>query len=77
MHMPTKHSVEEEPKDDGSTSEKLVVEFTNGSLQQLRDLAAHFNIKDQDPYEAMMFAISVLEKIKENNEKKNAGNAEF
>ena len=67
--MPTKHTIEEEAKDDGSTREKLVVEFSNGSLEQLRDLAAFFNIPDNDPYEAIMLAIGFLEKIKENNRK--------
>lgn len=67
--MPTKHTIEEEAKDDGSTREKLVVEFSNGSLDQLRDLANFFKIKETDPYEAIMLAIGFLEKIKENNEK--------
>jgi len=68
--MPTQSHIEEESKDDGSTREKLVVEFSNGSLQQLRDLAEFFNIKDNDPYETINLAIGFLEKIKENNDKK-------
>jgi ribosomal protein S15P/S13E len=67
--MPTQSHIEEEPKDDGSTREKLVVEFSNGSLQQLRDLAEFFKIKNKDPYETINLAIGFLEKIKENNQK--------
>jgi len=67
--MPTKHSIEEEAKDDGSTHEKLVVEFSNGSLEQLRDLASFFKIENDDPYETITLAIGFLEKIKENNHK--------
>ncbi len=67
--MPTQSHIEKEPKDDGSTREKLVVEFSNGSLQQLRDLAEFFKIENKDPYETINLAIGFLERIKENNQK--------
>lgn len=67
--MPTQSHLEEEPKDDGSTREKLIVEFSNGSLQQLRDLAEFFKIENKDPYETINLAIGFLEKIKENNQR--------
>ncbi|HSX28288.1 MAG TPA: hypothetical protein VLF60_02455 [Candidatus Saccharimonadales bacterium] len=67
--MPTQSHIEEESKDDGSTRQKLVVEFSNGSLQQLRDLAEFFKIEGKDPYETINLAIGFLEKIKENSEK--------
>lgn len=67
--MPTKHSLQEEAKDDGSTREKLVVEFNNGSLEQLRDLAKFFGVPNKDPYEVLIFAIGFLEKIKESDSK--------
>ena len=67
--MPSKSHIEQEAKDDGTTAEKLVVEFSNGSLQQLRDLANFFKVKEADPYETINLAIGVLEKIKENNQK--------
>lgn len=70
--MPTQHAIRQEPKDDGSTREKLEVEFSNGSLEQLRDLAVYFKVPNNDPYEAVMFAIGVLEKIKEDNAKKHS-----
>ncbi|HUC89657.1 MAG TPA: hypothetical protein VMR45_02560 [Patescibacteria group bacterium] len=73
--MPTQSHIEEESKDDGSTREKLVVEFSNGSLQQLRDLAEFFKIENEDPYETINLAIGFLEKIKENNQKLK-GNSE-
>lgn len=63
-YMPTSSQLEEVPKDDGSTIEKLHVEFTNGSLEQLRDLAKFFDIKG-DPSEVIKLAISVLQNAKD------------
>ncbi len=69
--MPTESHIEETPKDDGTVSEKLVVEFSNGSLQQLRDLGAFLKIQSEDPYEVIKYAIGILENVKESNEKKH------
>lgn len=55
------------PKDDGSTAEKLVVEFTNGSLQQLRELGDFFDVRNDDPYKVIEMAIGLLESIKQRN----------
>lgn len=65
--MPTQSHIEEAKTGDGSTSEKLVVEFTNGSLQQLRELKDFFDIQDDDPYKVIEFAIGLLESIKQSN----------
>ncbi len=69
MNMPTQSHIEETPKDDGTVSKKLIVEFSNGSLEQLRNLATFFAVKDNDPYQTIIFAISVLETVKENRQK--------
>lgn len=69
--MPAQSHVEEVPNDDGSTSEKLVVEFTNGSLQQLRELGEFFDIKSKDPYKVIEMGIGLLESIKERNAKES------
>ena len=58
--MPTKSHLEKTAKDDSTVSEKLVVEFSNGSLEQLRDLGKFFKIKSTDPYEVITLAIGVL-----------------
>ena len=63
--MPTESHIEGTTKDDGTQAEKLVVEFSNGSLQQLRELAAAFDIEDDDPYKALELAIGLLESIKD------------
>jgi hypothetical protein len=62
--MPTKSEFEEVPKEDGSTSKKLHVEFTNGSLEQLEDLAKFFDVKG-DPSEVVKLAISFLQNVKD------------
>lgn len=62
--MPTASQLDEVPKDDGSTVERLNMEFTNGSLQQLRDLAGYFDVKG-DPSEVVKLAISLLQNIKD------------
>jgi hypothetical protein len=65
MDMPTSAQLEEVPAEDGSTSEKLHVEFTNGSLQQLRELGAFFDVKSDDPSEVVKLAISFLQNLKD------------
>lgn len=62
--MPTQGHLEETPKEDGTTSEKLSVEFTNGSLKQLRELGEFFEIKG-DPSEVVKLAISFLQNLKD------------
>jgi len=63
MDMPTKSEIEEVPKEDGSTSKKLHVEFTNGSLEQLQDLAEFF--KTSSPSEIIELGISFMQNIKD------------
>jgi hypothetical protein len=63
--MPTSSQLEEISKDDGSTIEKLHVEFSNGSLKQLRDLADFFDVDKHDPSEALKLAISFLQNVKD------------
>jgi len=72
MSMPTQSHIEETAKDDGTVSKKLVVEFSNGSLDQLKDIAKFLKIPNEDPYMAITFAIGFLEKIKEDNKNKKA-----
>lgn len=66
--MPADAHIEETTKDDGTTIEKLHIEFTNGSLKQLRDLGKFFEVKDQDPSEVVQLAISFLQNIKDKTE---------
>lgn len=68
--MPTKAELEEVPKEDGSTSKKLHVEFTNGSLDQLETLALFFHVNG-GPSEVIQLAISFLQNIKDRNEKES------
>lgn len=63
--MPTQSHIEETPKEDGTTTEKLHVEFTNGSLQQLRELGDFFDVKSNDPSEVVKLAISLLQNLKD------------
>jgi hypothetical protein len=63
--MPTNAHIEELPKEDGTTIEKLHVEFTNGSLQQLRELGEFFDVKGEDPSEVVQLAISFLQNLKD------------
>jgi hypothetical protein len=62
--MPTSSHLEEIPSEDGSSRERLNVEFTNGSLQQLRELADFFEIKG-DPSEVVKLGISFLQNVKD------------
>lgn len=64
--MPTSSQMEEVPKEDGSTSKKLHVEFTNGSLEQLQELAKFYNING-DVSEVVTLGISFLQNIKDKN----------
>ena len=65
MHMPLSSQMENVPTEDGTTSKKLHVEFTNGSLRQLEDLGKFFGVKDNDPSEVLQLAISFLQNIKD------------
>lgn len=64
-NMPVNSHTETTPNDDGSTTDKLVVEFTNGSLQQLKDLANFFDISDKDPYKVLELGIAFLQRVRE------------
>lgn len=72
--MPTSSQIEEVPTEDGSAREKLHVEFTNGSLEQLRDLASFFDVKG-DPSEVVKLGISFLQNIKDRSDP-NKGTSE-
>lgn len=63
--MAVNSHTDEIPKDDGTKSEKLSMEFTNGSLQQLRELGVHFNVQGDDPAEVVKLAISFLQNLKD------------
>jgi hypothetical protein len=68
--MPIQSRSEDEAKEDGTTAPKLHVEFTNGSLQQLKELGKFFNVtdSDSDPAEVVKLAISLLQNIKDQRE---------
>lgn len=63
--MPTK-STETVIHEDGSDKEALQIVFTNGSLQQLKDLAPLLNVKT--PAEVVEKAIGLVEAVKHLNE---------
>lgn len=63
--MPIQSDMQETPKEDGTTTERLHVEFTNGSLQQLRELGEFFDVKSDDPSEVVKLAISLLQNLKD------------
>lgn len=67
--MPTRSHLDSEQTEDGSTREKLIVEFSNGSLQQLRDLAKFFDIDDDDPYKVLELGVGFLESVKQRQSK--------
>lgn len=69
--MPTSSQLEEVPAEDGSTSERLHVIFTNGSLQQLRELGEFFDVQSKDPSEVVKLAISFLQNLKEKSSSKD------
>lgn len=64
MDMPLSSQMEDVPKEDGSTSKKLHVEFSNGSLQQLEDLGEYFGVAGGPP-EVVQLAISFLQNLKD------------
>jgi len=66
--MPTDNHFEDTVLDNGEASKKLVVEFTNGSLQQLEDLADFFDVKDDNPTEVVKLGISFLQNIKDKHD---------
>lgn len=57
--------MEDIPKEDGSTAKKLHVEFTNGSLEQLEQLAKHYNVPNDDVAEVVKLGISLLQNFKD------------
>ena len=67
--MPANSHIEEVTQDDGTTSEKLLMEFSNGSLKQLRELSKFFGVKGDDPSDAVKLAISFLQNIKDRSNK--------
>ncbi len=64
--MPANSHLEETTQEDGSSRQKLVVEFTNGSLSQLKDLGKSFKVdgSEEDPYKVIEFAIGLLETVR-------------
>lgn len=66
--MPADARIEETTKDDGTTIERLHIEFTNGSLKQLRELGTFFKVENEDPSEVVQLAISFLQNIKDKKE---------
>jgi|GEM_PF-2387489 len=57
--------IEKTMKDDGTTVEKLIMEFSNGSLKQLRELGKFFDVKGNSPSEVILLGISLLQNFKD------------
>lgn len=69
-HMTVEGHTEKTASDDGKKVETLHMEFTNGSLQQLKDLAKFFDVKDNDPTEVVKLGISFLQNAKDKFDEK-------
>jgi len=67
--MPTNNHYEDTILDNGEPSKKLVVEFTNGSLEQLKELAQFLEVADDNPSEVVKLGISFLQNIKDRRDK--------
>lgn len=55
--------------EEGKNKDAFVLTFTNGALQQLEELTAHF--KKENKLELMKMAISVLQLVKERDDKES------
>lgn len=66
--MPINSQIEKVTDDNGDTVEKLHIEFSNGALAQLKELAEFFDTKNNDPTESIKLAISLLQNIKDRSE---------
>jgi len=62
--------IEKKPNKDGKKVETLSIEFTNGSLEQLKQLAKFFDITDNDPTEVVKLGISFMQNVKDRQESK-------
>lgn len=62
--MPIEQNLQQVEKD-GTTKEEFTVSFTNGALEQLRDLKAF--LKAPDELTVVKLGISILQKAKEEN----------
>ena len=60
--------------EEGIEKDCLEVSFTNGALEQLKELKAHFDLKDLT--EVVSSGIGVLQRIKELNDKEKSENKE-
>jgi len=68
--MPTKSRTKTKQNKDGTTSESLIVEFSNGSLEQLKELAKFFKAPESDPALILELGISILQRVKEDGKAK-------
>lgn len=67
--MPINSQIETTTNNNGDTVEKLHIEFSNGALVQLKELAEFFNTNtNNDPTETIKLAISLLQNIKDRSE---------
>lgn len=52
----------------GNQEEKLLVEFTNGALQQIKDLAEFYEVPKDDLPKLIQLGISMLELLRQNGQ---------
>lgn len=74
--MPVTSETETTKNSNGETVEKLHLEFSNGALVQLKELAKFFGAENEDPREAVLLAISLLQNIKEKKEESSHNKGE-
>lgn len=63
--MPVTAQTEISKGNNGEEEEKLIVEFTNGALQQLKDLSQFYDAPSNDLSKTVQLGISMLELLRQ------------
>jgi len=66
--MPVTAQTEISRGNNGKEEEKLIVEFTNGALQQLKDLAHFYDSPSNDLSKIVQLGISMLELLRQKDQ---------
>ena len=62
--------IEKKANKNGEKVDTLSIEFTNGSLEQLKELANYFNVDNDDPTEVVKLGISFMQNVKDRQDVK-------
>lgn len=66
--MPIENHIEKQKNEDGTEKEVLSVTFSNGALEQLRELQKEFGLDDE--ISVIKLGISIIQKAKEDTTNK-------